>query len=160
MSSGAGRSAEKGKSRRQQPAAFLNSGASGRPRRALFATLSDFIAVARRRRRTRASRDAAGHRSHDDRGSHRLAFAKARKHDEAMLLTVIEALVERRSRVSEFLERSSTLPMTFARRLSRSIGSFGRSALARAAIVPIALCEIAQRALHCRPVLFLLCGEF
>ena len=106
VSSGAGRAghSKEGKSRRQQPAAFLNSGASGRPRWALFATRRAILLrlrVAAIEPARPAMLPAAEAMMTAEATA--LPFAKARKHDEAMLLTVIQALVERaqpRRRVS------------------------------------------------------------
>src|SRR6478736_6670097 len=89
----------------------------------------------------------------------RLPAVKPRKHDKAMLLTLVEALVERASRTGEFLERRSALAHHVGTkiepldRILRAIGAGARGKSLRAL-----LGEFAQRAFHRRPV-FLLFGR-
>ncbi len=77
-----------------------------------------------------------------------------------MLLAVIEALVERAGRVGEFLEPGRAL----AHHLGAQIEALDRilraiGAGARGETLGALLGEIAQRALHRRPVLFLFGSE-
>ena len=86
--------------------------------------------------------------------------AEPGKHDKAMLLAVVEALVERPGRVGELLETGRALAHHLGTqiealdRILRAIGAGARGKTLRAL-----LGEIAQRALHRRPVLFLFGSE-
>src|SRR5262245_18558309 len=86
-----------------------------------------------------------------------LAGAETGEHDKTTLLAVIETLVERTCRISELLERGSALPHgigTHVQPLDRILGPV--AAGSRGVPLRALLCQLAQSALNCRPVLFLL----
>ena len=87
-------------------------------------------------------------------------FAKPRQHGKAMLLAIIEALVERTGSVGELLEAGRALThrvRTQGQALDRILGAIGAGA--RGKSFRSLLSEIAQRGLHGRPVFFLFGGK-